>query len=310
MDYDIRKIGVERLGDLIGIFESAFNQAPPLGELQAKHSTEFAGTRDLGYVAYAPDGMPAGYYGVFPLRLRLDGRSVLAAQSGDTMVHKAHEGRRLFTRLARLAYEEARENGVKTVYGFPSATSYPGLVHRLGWTHDGNFRRYLFIAPTLPISELLWRFPLGRALIGRWQRWLLGLFPGGGYFPGSLMESGGDCVERSEGYWRYKVAGPNIRVIKVAGTDTIVKLEGSLGIGDLNTLDARQLRRILRRLRLFCFFAGIARIRTYLSPGAPLDVALGQMATPSEGLPICYVDLVDDDTAANVRYCYFDMDTF
>ena len=309
MEYEIRKIGAERLGDLDGIFRSAFNEAPPLDELKAKHATEFAGLRDLGYAAYTPNGEPAGYYGVFPLRLRVAGKSVLAAQSGDTMVHKAHEGKRLFTRLARLTYDDAREQGVKSVYGFPSATSYPGLVRRLGWTHDGNFRRYQFIVPTLPVSELLWRFPLARTLLARWQKLLLSLFPRGGYFAGSLMDSGGDCVERSEGYWRYKLAGPDIRVIKVAGVDTIVKLEGSLGIGDVDSLDPRQLRRILHRLRLFCVFAGIGRIRTYLSPRAPLELALGQISRSSEGLPICYLDL-DGDTAADVQYCYFDMDTF
>lgn len=310
MDYEFRQIRRETLPDLTGIFASAFGHSLPMDVIEAKHSTEFTGLRDLGFTAYTPEGQAAAFYGIFPLRLRIGGRSHLASQSGDTMVRKEHEGRRLFVRLAKATYADAAEKGVKAVYGFPLATSYHGLVRSLGWTHHGNFRRYQFFAPTLPVSDLLWRYPFARRILRGWQNLLLKLFPRGRYFPGKLMESGQDCVDRSEDFWRYKFGVSDVKVLRIKGVNVIVKLEGCLGIGDVDTNDPRLLKAILRRLRLFCFFAGIARMRTYVSPGSPLDQALETFATPSEALAICYLDLSDDVSARNVRYCYFDMDTF
>lgn len=310
MDYAFTKISRGRLPHLLGIFRSAFGRAPTVDALEAKHDTAFAGARDLGVTAYTPTDEPVAFYGVFAVEARVKGRIHRVAQSGDTMVHKAHEGKGLFTRLARATYDDARQNGVESVFGFPSASSYPGFIKRLEWRHELNFQRYQFMVPTLPVSDLGWRYRSVRALLGAWQRLMLKRFPRGEYFAGSLMDSGADCIARTEGYWAYKLAGGDVFPVKVCGVNVIIKLEGSLGIGDVDTLDPLMLRRIIRKLTMYCFFVGIGRIRTYLSPTSPLDIALSSFAKPTEGLPIGWVDFSPNVSMSNVKYCYLDMDSF
>ncbi len=310
MEYEHRRVSKERQKDLFGLFQSAFGSAPTPQALASKHDTSFAGVRDMGLVAYAPDGTPAGYYGVFPVKLRIAGKSFLAAQSGDTMVHKSHGGKGLFVTLAKQTYELARSDNIGGVFGFPSPSSYPGFVKRLEWQHHENIQRYRFYAPMAPLSEFLWRYGPTQRLILKWQNLLLRAFKPAAMFSGTLMQSNHDCVERSQGYWSYKMSQPQVRAISVAGVETVIKLEGSLGLGDVNSSDPKQIRSVLRRLKVFCFFAGIGRINSYLSKGGPLETALNKMAMPTEGLPIGYVDFSKKFTQRNVRFCYMDMDTF
>lgn len=310
MDYEFTRINAARLPDLLGIFESAFGRAPDLSDLEAKHDTAFTGTRDMGFVAYARDGTPAGFYGIFPVMARIDGQIRRIAQSGDTMVAKEHGGKGLFTRLARRTYEQALTEGVEGVFGFPSASSYPGFVRKLDWIHPANIQRFAFMVPTVPFSELGWRWRATRAILRAWQRLLLRAFRPGTFFVGQLMREDGDCILRDQKYWNYKLANRDVIAIQVMGVNTIVKLEGSLGIGDVDTRDPMVLKKVLGRLRLFCFFTGIGRMRTYVSPLSPQAAAFGALVNPTEGLPIGYANFNSQTSLAGLRYCYLDMDSF
>ncbi|HPL67769.1 MAG TPA: GNAT family N-acetyltransferase [Smithellaceae bacterium] len=310
MDYIKKRISVERQSDLFGLFKSAFGISPTPESLAAKHDTSFTGVRDVGLIAYAPDGQPAGYYGVFPVYVRVNGKKYLIAQSGDTMVHPNHTGKGLFTTLAKLTYDIAKAEKIKGVFGFPSPSSYPGFMKHLEWQHHVNIHRYRFIVPMLPISEFFWRFRAVRRILLAWQSLLFGMFKTANMFPGSLMDGNFDCIDRSECYSSYKLAQPEVRVIRVAGIEAVIKLEGSLGIGDINSTNPRQIRHLIRQLKIICFFSGIHRINTYLSPDCPLDRALGKLASPARGLPIGYVDFSKQFSQRNVLYCYLDMDTF
>jgi hypothetical protein len=310
MEYITKRISADRQSDLFGLFENAFGSSPSQEALAAKHDTSFAGLRDVGLVAYAKNGEPAGFYGVFPVTVRVKENRHLVAQSGDTMVHKNHGGKGLFTTLAKLTYDLAKAEKVGGVFGFPSPSSYPGFVKRLEWKHFENIRRYRFYVPMFPISEFLWRFRPARRILLAWQSFLFGMFDKAEMFPGSLMEGDFDCIERTEGYWLYKLAQPEVVAIRVAGIDIVVKFEGSLGLGDINTVDPKEIRRVLRLLKLLCFFSGIGRINSYLSPNCPLHNALGELSSSTEGLPIGYVDFTTQFSQRDVRYCYMDMDTF
>ena len=238
---------------MFGLFESAFGSAPSAEELAAKHDTSFVGRRDIGLVAYAGNGQPAGYYGVFPISIRVGGHRHIVAQSGDTMVHPDHSGKGLFITLAKATYDLAKAEQIEGVFGFPSPSSYPGFVKRLEWQHFENIRRYRFIVPTLPFSELLWRFRPARRLLLAWQSFLFGMFEPGQTFPGPLMDSDLDCIDRTEGYWAYKLAQPTVRIVKIAGVEAVIKFEGSLGMGDINTTDPAKIKRVLRHLKLAAF---------------------------------------------------------
>lgn len=78
-------------------------------------------------------GKTAGLYAAVPSRFWLDGESVEAAQSLDTMVDERFRGMGLFTKLASRAYEDMSRDGVAFVFGFPNGNSHHGFVTKLDW---------------------------------------------------------------------------------------------------------------------------------------------------------------------------------
>src|SRR5436190_18087825 len=101
-DYRIERITPEAYPHLVTLMRRCFGLRPSLGQVRWKFNTAAFGAGNIGYIAYAPDGTPAAYYGVFPVVVRFQGVDHLAAQSGDTMTDPAHQKKGLFIRLAKL----------------------------------------------------------------------------------------------------------------------------------------------------------------------------------------------------------------
>jgi GNAT superfamily N-acetyltransferase len=76
----------------------------------------------------------AALYAVFPVRLRVSGRQVLACTSLDTMTGGEYRRRGLFVKLAQRVFERCTREGLAFVYGFPNQNSAPGFFNNLGWT--------------------------------------------------------------------------------------------------------------------------------------------------------------------------------
>ncbi len=116
----------------------------------------------IGYNAWRGTAL-AGHYVVIPIRARLHGQVVPAALSLNTAVHPAHQGKGLFTELARRTYDEARTRGAHHVIGVANANSTPGFLRKLEFHDLGPLdARILWSAPTLgpraapPAWERVW----------------------------------------------------------------------------------------------------------------------------------------------------------
>ena len=104
----------------------------------------------------------AGIYAVFPVRAKVGGRTVVGAQSLDTLTDAAFRGRGIFTTLARSVYARCAAGGVGFVYGFPNGSSAPGFFSKLEWR---ALDPVPFLIRPLRTGYFLARFPrAGRAL--------------------------------------------------------------------------------------------------------------------------------------------------
>jgi len=310
MSYHFKKIVPELYNDLIPLFKSAFNANVDIQSINNKQDTAFAGAKDVGYIAYSEKNEPSGYYAVFPLNLKINSKIILSSQSGDTMVHKSHQRRGLFTQLADQTYNLCEQMGIKGVFGFPSNSSYPGFVNKLKWIHKENIVKYQFLIYTLPLSELSYRYNFLLPVYKYWFNLLKSLFKVGDYFEGSVASEGQNGVFRDKEYWQYKMRNRDISVIKISNSDTIIKLEGKLGIGDVNYSSFKQFKNVVFKLKLFCFFSGINRLVFYVSPKTKLDIDLSKLTTPQTGLPISYREFSENLNFESLKFVYFDMDTF
>ena len=101
--------------------------------------------RGITYLAKAEDRV-VGQYTVVPVEMVVRGRTVMGAQSVDTMTANDFRRQGIFEQLAKLTLKAARELGVEIIYGFPNQNSYPGLVGKLDFLSVapvGKFRQRL-----------------------------------------------------------------------------------------------------------------------------------------------------------------------
>lgn len=79
------------------------------------------------------DGRIVGQYAIVPVRVKIGSKTILASQSLDTMTHPDYRRQGMFETLAKKVYDEARNEGIYLVYGFPNEFSYPGFIKKLNW---------------------------------------------------------------------------------------------------------------------------------------------------------------------------------
>ncbi|CAN5464186.1 hypothetical protein BH09BAC6_BH09BAC6_31670 [soil metagenome] len=104
--------------------------------LQWLHQQNLAGTNTI---FYAMDGNSiAAIYTALPVMLTIEGNTVPALQSIDTMTDINHRGKGLFIKLASALYNDATENKFSLVYGFPNENSASGFFKKLKWISFGE----------------------------------------------------------------------------------------------------------------------------------------------------------------------------
>lgn len=89
--------------------------------------------RVVSYNAYAEDASLAAHYAAIPIKMQLDGKEEIGLLSLNTATHPAHQGNRLFTKLADLTYKKAAELGYKFVIGVANANSTHGFLKYLNF---------------------------------------------------------------------------------------------------------------------------------------------------------------------------------
>ncbi|MGA8849159.1 MAG: GNAT family N-acetyltransferase [Dehalococcoidia bacterium] len=79
------------------------------------------------------DSKIVGQYAIVPVKVKIANKTILGSQSLDTMTHPDYRHQKIFETLAIKVYNEAEEDGIHIVYGFPGQFSYPGFIKKLNW---------------------------------------------------------------------------------------------------------------------------------------------------------------------------------
>lgn len=264
--YRVERISKERLVDLLVLFESAFNCKPTLSYLEQKFDTQEFGAAFIGHIAYSEDGEPAAYYGLFPIRFKLQDAVVLAAQSGDTMTHRNHQRKGLFTELAKMTYDLARKEGIEFVFGFPGENSLPGFISKLDWRIDGKRRFYRWNVHTLPLAAVMKMVGLEKVYTCYFRFWarLFGLTK---EMDDIVIDRNNSIVYDKEGL-AYRKFSDNY-VIRNGGAVVWLKVGRTMEIGCIYNADDHIAARIIKRLRWLCAVTGLIRMSYWCSENHP-----------------------------------------
>jgi GNAT superfamily N-acetyltransferase len=283
--------------------------------LEKKFDTDYTGASFIGYIAYAENDEPAAFYGVFPVMMIIDGKRVLAAQSGDTMTAPKHQGKGLFTRLAKITYELAKAEGIELIFGFPNQNSYPGFKNKLGWAFTHNLILYKKRVYTLPVAPLA-------SKVGALQKIYLGFIHAvfkkfsvsktGIRFQNSNVSTAQNGIEYSDAYFRYRSFSNNY-FVKLAGCTGWISVTNSLMIGDLQFTNVDQANKFLKSLKRICALTGILRMAAICSPGSPMNHVLSKSFDAHEHFPAGFLPLSERAHGFNYAAITFnaaDLDTF
>lgn len=141
-DYAIKKLEHDQFEILIPLMKDCFGSDVEMDYFKWKFLNNPAGFVE-GFVAVAPDGEIAAYYGVIPELYYIDDNITTIYQSCDTMTHSRHRRKGLFEKLAKHCYAHLREQGKLFVIGFAGGKSAPGF-QKFGWETVFQTRHYFF----------------------------------------------------------------------------------------------------------------------------------------------------------------------
>jgi len=304
--YTFKRVSREQLGALNEIAQDAFGHTSDLKELEQKFETKEFGAEYIGYIAYDQQDMPAAYYGVFPLQVQIDGFAYLAAQSGNTMTHRNHQGNGLFTRLALESYQLARDEKIQLIFGFPNSNSYPGFVKKLNWEHPEDLQKYSIKVATFPVAALAYK----STLINKIYRFLMRKnFRKRTFFESSVLASGQNGVLRDEKFWNYKSSSGNF-TFEAAGGKVWAKINGAFYIGDIEYNPAADYNLVFKKIEKQAFKWGCHKVVLQCSDNTWLSSVIPSRYKSSNGLPFGYLRMNQELPVGSLRFTMADFDTF
>ena len=121
----------DTLRDLVGLMNASFPDCDFKEEYYGWQYMDNPLGKVVSYNAYAEDGQLAAHYAAIPIKMVLAGKIETGLLSLNTATHPAHQGKRLFTKLADLTYKKAAELGYKFVIGVANANSTHGFLKHL-----------------------------------------------------------------------------------------------------------------------------------------------------------------------------------
>ena len=309
-EYKFIRIDASRYPDLENLHRSAFKENPLADYYKKKMDTSYLNVMHLGFLAYTQDNKPAAFYGVYACLMEYKGKLHLAAQSGDTMTHPDHGGKGLFTTLAKMTYELAKNEGIEFIFGFPNKNSYPGFIKKLSWQFTENMRDYQFRVKTIPLAAMAKKLGFLLPFYRVYVKFILGFYKTEKQFqPSSVINFNYGGVYRSKEFFNYKSFYKNY-LIQVKGKTSWIKIDGGLLIGDIEPSVQNNTAEVLRSFKKLAFILGCTKIFFSVGKDTYWDLLLEDKLPCTEDTYIGYLDLTSGLPLENFKYMMADYDTF
>lgn len=292
------------------LFRSAYGMDIDQEKFIKRYDTKALGHEVIGFLAiHKTTNSIAAYYGVFPLTILVNGQTLLAAQSGDTMTHENHRRKGLFVLLAKKTMDECKRKGIRLVFGQPNVNSYHGFIHSLKFFHVDNIIRYdlkrrVRIPPFPKWMQRTGSFPL----FLKYARKILQPFIEREVqeFTNTLPASMGK-VWRNSAYLSYKKEDSKF-FLRVNDVVLWVKLEDVFIIGDIS--DYSQMNEnVLHMIKKMAYRLGYNTISFYLNKSADNPAFLEKFETRGSE-PSCCFYLDENYAGLNLLLTAADFDTW
>ncbi|MBN1779931.1 GNAT family N-acetyltransferase [bacterium] len=134
--------------------------------------------RPVVWIAEEEDRI-AGLMAVVPKSMRIDGRTLLVGESGDTFMDPDAKGKNVFLEMASRVFDDCRHEGFQLIYGTPNPVSYDVVTKLFGYTELFGYRSLI-----RPLRfEPLIRSRVRSRIISKLVSWPVGMFHQNAYWP-------------------------------------------------------------------------------------------------------------------------------
>jgi hypothetical protein len=311
-EYRFDRLSKENLHNLVYLYRDCFNLKINLGFLEKKYDTISFGVKYIGFLAFEiKTNEPAGYYGVFPISGQINGNKILMAQSGDTMTHPKHQGKGLFTHLAKITYALAEKEGIDFIFGFPNKNSYPGFKKKLEWDFYNDINTYVIKTGTPPFDKLFKKLTFLKNSYNRYVARKLRALIIKDYFPNSIEKQNPELgyITHDQAFFNYK-SYYEMHRIKINNVLCVIKIDGRLWVGDIEFCPKDQFFKTIEKLIELAKKLGCSALHFSVTNGTFYDKTLHEKYVVKSKNPVGFIGLGRGVDPSKFAYQAIDFDTY
>ncbi|HEX7903062.1 MAG TPA: GNAT family N-acetyltransferase [Chitinophagaceae bacterium] len=309
-EYVITRLSKANLADVAKLHAAVYGVAADTGYFFKKYDTAYTGVENVGFIAYNMNKLPVAYYGVIPCFIQHENKTILAAQSADTMTHPMHRYKGMFVELSNMTFDLCRQLGVFLIFGFPNQNSYHGAVNKLGWKMTGTMTCFVIPVKTLPLESLSKRADILNKLYKRYSRFVVGkkLLPLNGV-ANSVRKDGFAGVWRNEEYFNYKRYNPT-KVLRIGHAKIWVSDRQGLVIGDIEDINEKNFNSVINELKGIAKRLGRRQLQFHCSPGTSLHDLFTKKYKAIPSYPMLFQDFGSAISPDKIGFTFADIDIF
>jgi hypothetical protein len=307
-EYSVATLTRHNLKDLASLHAEVYPTKKPGDYFLKKYDTAYTGVENVGFLAYNKNGEPVAFYGVLPCFIQFENKTILAAQSADTMTHPRHRYKGMFAQLSGRTFDLCRELGILLIFGFPNQDFYNAAVGKWGWKETETMA--CFTIPVTTVSLNFFQNGFFKKLYKQYsysilKRWLLPVHG----VANSVLSGGFAGVYRGEEYLDYKTYN-NSHVISVGDAKIWISFRQGLVIGDMEDVDEKNFKAVISKLRAIAGKLGIRKIQFHSSPGTKLYQLFAANYKPQPSFHVIFQDFGSPAPPEKIKFTLADIDIF
>jgi len=312
-EYKIERVSKENLHNLIFLYKKCFNLKSDLKFFEKRYNTISFGAEYLGFLAFEKkSNTPVGYYGVLPMQAQINGNQVFVGQSVDAMTHPEHQGKGIFTQLAKSTHNLAAEQGMDFLFAFPNYNkhSYPGFK-KLNWIFHNEINHYSIKTGSLPFDKLVKKLAFLQGMYNKYVRKKLRRLIVETIFPNPFqhLNNGIGHIIHDKKFFQYKIYFESF-IIKLGNVVCIVKVDGRLWIGDIKLCTEEEFLGLVDELIVLARKLGCSSVHFSMTRDTFYDKILRKKFEIKVKSPIGFQSFNPQVDPKNFIYQAFDFDTY
>lgn len=306
--YHFERLCKKNIGDLDKLYTAVYGHPRPAGYFIQKYDTAYTGVEYTGFIAYTEQNEPVAYYGVVPCFIKYEGKSILAAQSVDTMTHSVHRLKGLFIQLAKRTFKLCAREGIKIIFGFPNQNSLKGFIN-LDWETTEIMELYLIPVETIPLESIAEHTPLLGKLYKEYQHQVLKkyLLPQKG-IENSVLSDGFAGINRDEEYLNHKDCH-ELQVLRIGKALLWVKIKNAFIIGDIICAD-KDFDDMMHKVHKLASILGLKQVQFQTSPDTTASGLFSKRYHFIPSFHVMFKDLGCNIRPEKIKFTFADIDTF